>query len=111
MSATSPNGKSIGPPDWPYRSYCWRFCGSEEDLVGGRDLLESVLGVVRLAHVGVVLAREAAVRAPDVLLGGVSGDPGISYRSRIAMAGYAPSSVASSDRRRATARTEAMTET
>ena len=44
--------------------------GVAEDVVGGRDLLEALLGLgVALVRVGMMLARELAVRLRDVLLG------------------------------------------
>ena len=88
------------------------FRGIAEDLIGRSDFLEPHFRGGISAHVRVELARQLPVRLLDVLGRGALGDA----EDLIEVAdpghrGYAPSSVASSDRRLATARTEAMTET
>ena len=50
------------------------FLGVAQHLVGFADLLEPRLGVLLFADVGVVLAREAAIRALDVVGRRIAGD-------------------------------------
>ena len=63
-----PAGPWPGRNVWPNVSYCFRLSGSDEHLVRLADLLEALLrrGVAGVA-VGVVLARELAVRLLDLV--------------------------------------------
>ena len=78
-----------------------------EDLVRARDLLEPVLGAVGAVHVGVMLTGERPVGLLDVLVAGAAIDAEdlVEIASRH---GSASISVAISERRLATARTEAI---
>ena len=79
-----------------------------EDLVGAGDLLEPLLRLRVGAHVRVELAREPAVRLADVLVRRVPWNA--EHLVEIARDGhaYCSSSVAASDSRSATARTDAI---
>src|SRR6185503_16030274 len=83
--------------------------GVGQDLVGAGDLLEALLRSRIAVHVRVMLARELPIRAADVLLGRVAGDP--QDLVEVADGGHhCSASPAASVKRRATARTAVIAE-
>ena len=109
MSWMSANPWPCGPPFWPERVVALALLGIGQDLVRAGDLLEALLRLRVLVDVGVMLARELAIGAADVVGGGAAFDA--EHLVQIACRGghgYWSSSVASSESRFATAFTDAI---
>jgi hypothetical protein len=84
--------------------------GIRQDLVRAADLLEPLLGRGVTVHVGMVLAGEPAVRLLDVVLRRVAPDAEDLVEVASGAHRSCSSSVASSERRLATARTDVIAE-